>query len=105
MEINVINKPEEPSASVAHAAIFQEKMIRPIYVDDTVKILIAALTQDRLSRQTVAVALDGLRFPPNDLQQSLSQQTMVLEAAREAAHGVSLPRSGPARRRPSLCSG
>lgn len=44
------------------------------------------------ARQTVAVALDGLRFPPNDLQQSLSQQTMVLEAAREAANGISLPR-------------
>jgi acyl transferase domain-containing protein/3-hydroxymyristoyl/3-hydroxydecanoyl-(acyl carrier protein) dehydratase/1-acyl-sn-glycerol-3-phosphate acyltransferase len=43
-------------------------------------------------RQTVAVALDGLRFPPNDLQQSLAQQTMLLEAAREAAHGVVLPR-------------
>jgi acyl transferase domain-containing protein/1-acyl-sn-glycerol-3-phosphate acyltransferase len=44
------------------------------------------------ARQTVAVALEGLRFPPNDLQQSLAQQTMVLEAAREAALGVSLPR-------------
>lgn len=44
------------------------------------------------ARETVAVALDGLRFPPNDLQQSLAQQTMVLEAAREAAHGVTLPR-------------
>jgi acyl transferase domain-containing protein/3-hydroxymyristoyl/3-hydroxydecanoyl-(acyl carrier protein) dehydratase/1-acyl-sn-glycerol-3-phosphate acyltransferase len=44
------------------------------------------------ARQTVAVALDGLRFPPNDLQQSLAQQTMVLEAAREAALGITLPR-------------
>ena len=46
----------------------------------------------REARQTVAVALEGLRFPPNDLQQSLSQQTTILEAAREAAHGVKLPR-------------
>ena len=44
------------------------------------------------ARQSVAVAVDGLRFPPNDLQQSLAQQTMVLEAAREAAQGISLPR-------------
>ncbi|MDH4134495.1 MAG: hypothetical protein OEV31_06865, partial [Gammaproteobacteria bacterium] len=44
------------------------------------------------ARQTVAVALEGLRFPPNDLQQSLAQQTLVLEAAREAAQGVTLPR-------------
>ena len=43
-------------------------------------------------RQTVTVGLEGLKFPPNDLQQSLSQQTTVLEAAREAAHGVKLPR-------------
>ena len=43
-------------------------------------------------RRTVGVALEGLRFPPNDLQQSLAQQTLVLEAAREAAQGVALPR-------------
>ncbi|MDP3154289.1 MAG: beta-ketoacyl synthase N-terminal-like domain-containing protein [Archangium sp.] len=43
-------------------------------------------------RQTVTVGLEGLKFPPNDLQQSLSQQTTVLEAAREAAHGIKLPR-------------
>lgn len=34
MEINVINKPEEPSASVAHATIFQEKMIRRAWHND-----------------------------------------------------------------------
>ncbi|MFZ4539449.1 beta-ketoacyl synthase N-terminal-like domain-containing protein, partial [Propionivibrio sp.] len=44
------------------------------------------------ARQTIAVALEGLRFPPNDLQQSLAQQTMVLEAAREASLGITLPR-------------
>ncbi|MDP1829027.1 MAG: beta-ketoacyl synthase N-terminal-like domain-containing protein [Archangium sp.] len=49
-------------------------------------------TPSNAPRQTVAVALEGLKFPPNDLQQSLGQQTMVLEAAREAAHGVKLPR-------------
>ncbi len=43
-------------------------------------------------RETVAVALDGLRFPPRDLQQALAQQSMLLEAAREAASGLSLPR-------------
>jgi 3-oxoacyl-(acyl-carrier-protein) synthase/3-hydroxymyristoyl/3-hydroxydecanoyl-(acyl carrier protein) dehydratase/1-acyl-sn-glycerol-3-phosphate acyltransferase len=46
----------------------------------------------RAPREKVAVALEGLRFPPNDLQQALGQQTMVLEAAREAAKGVTLPR-------------
>ena len=43
-------------------------------------------------RKTVTVALEGLKFPPNDLQQSLSQQTTILEAAREAANGIKLPR-------------
>ena len=38
------------------------------------------------------LALDGLRFPPTDLQQSLAQQTLVLEAARDAAHGLTQPR-------------
>ena len=43
-------------------------------------------------RDTLAVDLEGLKFPPTDLQQTLAQQTMVLEAAREAAHNVRLPR-------------
>src|SRR5207249_3364451 len=43
-------------------------------------------------RASVAVALDGLKFPPRDLSQALAQQTLILEAAREAAEGVTLPR-------------
>ncbi len=43
-------------------------------------------------RAEVAVALDGLRFPPRDLEQALPQQLLVLEAAREAAEGMTLPR-------------
>lgn len=43
-------------------------------------------------RASVSVALDGLKFPPRDLGQALAQQTLVLEAAREAADGVMLPR-------------
>ncbi|MBK6908315.1 MAG: beta keto-acyl synthase [Rhodocyclaceae bacterium] len=49
-------------------------------------------TANSLPRETVTLALDGLRFPPTDLQQSLAQQTLVLEAARDAAHGLTLPR-------------
>jgi 3-oxoacyl-(acyl-carrier-protein) synthase/3-hydroxymyristoyl/3-hydroxydecanoyl-(acyl carrier protein) dehydratase/1-acyl-sn-glycerol-3-phosphate acyltransferase len=44
------------------------------------------------ARVSVEVALDGLKFPPRDLGQTLAQQTLVLEAAREAAKGVKLPR-------------
>ncbi|MFO0659213.1 MAG: beta-ketoacyl synthase N-terminal-like domain-containing protein, partial [Polyangiaceae bacterium] len=40
----------------------------------------------------VDVSLEGLKFPPKDLSQTLPQQLMVLESAREAAAGLSLPR-------------
>ncbi|GHE50785.1 beta-ketoacyl synthase N-terminal-like domain-containing protein [Streptomyces capitiformicae] len=43
-------------------------------------------------RSTVEVALDGLRFPPLDLEQTLAQQLLVLEAAREAAARTTLPK-------------
>ncbi|MDX3633215.1 beta-ketoacyl synthase N-terminal-like domain-containing protein [Streptomyces europaeiscabiei] len=43
-------------------------------------------------RATVEVALDGLRFPPLDLEQTLAQQLLVLEAAREAASRTALPK-------------
>ncbi|MFH9044565.1 beta-ketoacyl synthase N-terminal-like domain-containing protein [Streptomyces sp. NPDC017966] len=41
---------------------------------------------------TYDVALPDLRFPPADLARSLGQQTAVLEAARDAARGITLPR-------------
>ncbi|HET6532600.1 MAG TPA: beta-ketoacyl synthase N-terminal-like domain-containing protein, partial [Actinoplanes sp.] len=40
---------------------------------------------------TIEVALDGLRYPPRDLGETLGQQILVLEAAREAARGILLP--------------
>ena len=43
-------------------------------------------------RQSVEVALEGLRFPPRDLEHTHAQQLLVLEAAREAADGLCLPR-------------
>jgi 3-oxoacyl-(acyl-carrier-protein) synthase/3-hydroxymyristoyl/3-hydroxydecanoyl-(acyl carrier protein) dehydratase/1-acyl-sn-glycerol-3-phosphate acyltransferase len=46
----------------------------------------------RDARTSVSVALEGLKFPPHDLAQALPQQVLVLEAAREAADGVGLPR-------------
>lgn len=42
------------------------------------------------TRDTVEVALDGLRLPPADLGAAQAQQLLVLEAAREAAHGIRL---------------
>ncbi|RLU89244.1 hypothetical protein CTZ27_22695 [Streptomyces griseocarneus] len=46
----------------------------------------------RARRMAVSIALDGLRFPPADLEDILPQQILVLDAAREAAEGLSLPR-------------
>ncbi|MEN3304088.1 MAG: hypothetical protein V7603_290 [Micromonosporaceae bacterium] len=43
-------------------------------------------------RTAIDVALDGLRFPPRDLESAHAQQVLLLEAAREAAGGRSLPR-------------
>jgi acyl transferase domain-containing protein/3-hydroxymyristoyl/3-hydroxydecanoyl-(acyl carrier protein) dehydratase/1-acyl-sn-glycerol-3-phosphate acyltransferase len=43
-------------------------------------------------RTHARVALTGLRFPPRDIENSLAQQALVLESAREAAEGVTLPR-------------
>ncbi|GIF23627.1 acyl transferase domain-containing protein/3-hydroxymyristoyl/3-hydroxydecanoyl-(acyl carrier protein) dehydratase [Actinoplanes tereljensis] len=40
---------------------------------------------------TVEVALDDLRYPPRDLGETLGQQLLVLEAAREAVRGIALP--------------
>jgi acyl transferase domain-containing protein/3-hydroxymyristoyl/3-hydroxydecanoyl-(acyl carrier protein) dehydratase/1-acyl-sn-glycerol-3-phosphate acyltransferase len=43
-------------------------------------------------REEVTVELEGLRFPPRDLEQTLPQQLLVLEAGREAIRGLTLPR-------------
>ncbi|GLZ36143.1 hypothetical protein Lesp02_83300 [Lentzea sp. NBRC 105346] len=43
-------------------------------------------------RETVDVAMPGLRMPPVDVLQTHAQQLLVLEAAREAVQGLDLPR-------------
>lgn len=45
-------------------------------------------------RATVDVELADLHFPPRDLEHAHAQQLLVMEAAREAARGVVLPREG-----------
>ncbi|HKV37520.1 MAG TPA: beta-ketoacyl synthase N-terminal-like domain-containing protein, partial [Pyrinomonadaceae bacterium] len=49
-------------------------------------------TLHKTARTSVSVALNGLKFPPHDLSQALAQQTLILEAAREAAASINLPR-------------
>ncbi|TCO55834.1 beta-ketoacyl synthase N-terminal-like domain-containing protein [Actinocrispum wychmicini] len=52
----------------------------------------ALLTGQALDHQRdIEVALAGLRYPPRDLAETLGQQVLVLEAAREAAADVQLP--------------
>ncbi|MFE5301370.1 beta-ketoacyl synthase N-terminal-like domain-containing protein [Streptomyces sp. NPDC056632] len=41
--------------------------------------------------ETVDVTVDGVRFPPKDLEEALPQQLLLLETAREAVHGLNLP--------------
>ena len=41
--------------------------------------------------ETIEVALDDLRYPPRDLGETLGQQVLVLEAARDAVRDLDLP--------------
>jgi hypothetical protein len=45
----------------------------------------------RARRAEIRLPRSGLRFPPRDLQQTLPQQLLLLAAALEAVHGISLP--------------
>ncbi|MEW5848463.1 MAG: beta-ketoacyl synthase N-terminal-like domain-containing protein [Myxococcota bacterium] len=46
----------------------------------------------RPRREKMSVALEGVRFPPLDLEKSLPQQLLLLEAAREACAGLTFAR-------------
>lgn len=46
----------------------------------------------RTAADKVRLPLKGLRFPPTDLEQTLAQQTLGLQTALEAVHGLELPR-------------
>jgi acyl transferase domain-containing protein len=39
----------------------------------------------------IDLSIEGLKFPPSDLQQAIAQQTLLLAATREALDGLSLP--------------
>ncbi len=48
--------------------------------------------RDAGPRESIDVTLDGLRFPPRDLEMAHAQHVLLLEAAREAARDLALPR-------------
>ncbi|WP_405719304.1 beta-ketoacyl synthase N-terminal-like domain-containing protein [Streptomyces sp. NBC_01537] len=80
-------KPPEPVAIVAIGARVGD--------GDGVRDLTRALLNGTPApgpRSTVDVELAGLRFPPRDLERAHAQQLLLMEAAREAAHGIVLPR-------------
>ncbi|MGW1076608.1 beta-ketoacyl synthase N-terminal-like domain-containing protein, partial [Streptomyces sp. NPDC002537] len=81
-------RPDEPVAVVALA-------VRTGDDGDTTAGFVHAVLNGRPARAprtTVSVALDGLCFPPADLEETLPQQILALDAAREAAAGLVLPR-------------
>ncbi len=45
----------------------------------------------RAAAETITLPLEALRFPPRDLEQTLAQQLLVLDAAMEIAEGGELP--------------
>ncbi|SNT50074.1 PfaB family protein [Asanoa hainanensis] len=45
----------------------------------------------RPTTNDIEVGLDGLRYPPRDLRETLGQQLLVLEVARDAVEGIDLP--------------
>lgn len=56
--------------------------------DDVLRALHAA---QPARASVIELPLRGLRFPPKDLQQSLAQQNLLLEAALSATTGIDLP--------------
>ncbi|MEV4742502.1 beta-ketoacyl synthase N-terminal-like domain-containing protein [Streptomyces sp. NPDC049555] len=47
---------------------------------------------DREPRKSISTGLEGLRFPPVDVEKAAPQQMLVFDAAREAVRGRTLPR-------------
>ncbi len=69
-----------------HLLVEQYRHGAPIAVPVTptrVPIAVVGLALNRPT-EAVTVALQGLRFPPKDLEQSLAQQTLVLQTGRDA---------------------
>ncbi|MGF7234009.1 MAG: beta-ketoacyl synthase N-terminal-like domain-containing protein, partial [Frankia sp.] len=103
LEGNTALDPVPPTGSAAPAPV------DPVVVDPVVVVAIGAKVADgqdthdlcralmagngRAARRgNVEVALDGLCYPPVDLTQAQPQQLLVLQAAREAASTVRLPK-------------
>ena len=89
-DVPAVRRPRRPPAPVAITAI-GARVADGDGVDDFRR---AILLGERHPgpRSSIGVRLDGLRFPPRDLEVAHAQHVLLLEAAREAAARVELPR-------------
>jgi acyl transferase domain-containing protein/3-hydroxymyristoyl/3-hydroxydecanoyl-(acyl carrier protein) dehydratase len=101
----VVEEPPHERRSFPVAAVEHKKLPAVVVVGVGTRIgdrrgsldaLTAALAQGTPSVATeVVVDIDGVRFPPHDLTESLAQQLLAFEAARDAVRGLpdgALPR-------------
>ncbi|MEU0302625.1 beta-ketoacyl synthase N-terminal-like domain-containing protein [Streptomyces sp. NPDC006175] len=86
-----VRRPDEPSGGRAVAIVALGARVGDgTCVEDFRR---AVLGGERRGPATeIAVELTGLCFPPSGLERTVRHQLLVLEAAREAARGVALPR-------------
>jgi 3-oxoacyl-(acyl-carrier-protein) synthase/3-hydroxymyristoyl/3-hydroxydecanoyl-(acyl carrier protein) dehydratase/1-acyl-sn-glycerol-3-phosphate acyltransferase len=59
---------------------------------EQVRLRAVSATPGVRAMQSVTVDLDGLRYPPKDLEHTLAQQLVLLDVCREAARGVAFDR-------------
>jgi acyl transferase domain-containing protein len=76
-----------------HVAFQPAETIAVVALGTSIKDFRDALLTGQARRETqqdIEISLTGLRFPPRDLAETLGQQTLVLEVAREVTAGVQL---------------
>jgi acyl transferase domain-containing protein/3-hydroxymyristoyl/3-hydroxydecanoyl-(acyl carrier protein) dehydratase len=88
--IPVARRPRRPDVPVAITAI-GARVADGDDADDFRRAILLG-ERHRGPRTSIDVRLDGLRFPPRDLEVAHAQHVLLLEAAREAAAGIELPR-------------
>lgn len=77
----------------AHVVVEQHEPARfvasvPVQVTSQPLAVVALACEGVKGDAPIAVALDGLRFPPNDLGESIAQQLLVFEAGRRAVRSL-----------------
>ncbi|MEU8528853.1 beta-ketoacyl synthase N-terminal-like domain-containing protein, partial [Streptomyces sp. NPDC048629] len=82
-------KPDAPPVAVVGVAV---RAGTAASTADFLRLILGPAADRRTGvARTVDLTVDGVRFPPKDLEEALPQQLMLLEAAREAVRGLTLP--------------